>query len=180
MIVIRPSAIILLTFHLQSEHKLQITSAVLHNVVHVTRALAVPPHIVFRSDPGGLFVREIATSLFWIQLFRTVGIVYSIAPYVHVAKAPRHHYHIRPQRSASGIAHHQLFNNYTLKLRLSRHGTYFNIRQGGPGILTILFGLARYKKMFPSNCQIIATISVQVTSVKEILSKMSRILFCTS
>lgn len=83
-----------LTFHLQGKHKLQITSAMLHDVVHVTRALAISPQIIICAHSGGLFFWKITTSLYRIQLFRSVSIVYSIAPHVNVAKAPRHHYYV--------------------------------------------------------------------------------------
>lgn len=96
-----------LTTH-QAHHELQITAAVLHHVVHVTRGLAVPPQVVLRAQPGGALVGKKAFPLFRVQLLGPRSVVYTVAPHVDVAKVAAHHHHVRAERSAPGFAHQDL------------------------------------------------------------------------
>lgn len=105
-----------LTTH-QAEHEFQITTAVLHRVVHVTRRFTISPQVIVRAHSGGTFVGEITPSLFRVQVLRPRCIVYSISPHVYVPEASSHNYHIRSQRGASGFAHHYLYS----KRRFNKH-----------------------------------------------------------
>lgn len=96
-----------LTTH-QAEHELQITAAMLHRVVHVTRRFAISSQIIVRTHSGGTLVRKITPSFFRVQTFRPRRVVYSISPHVYVAKTSSHHYHVRSERSASRLAQHYL------------------------------------------------------------------------
>lgn len=97
----------ILTTH-QAHHELQITAAVFHHVVQVTRGLAVPPQVILRAQPGGALVGKIAFPLFRGQLLGPRRVVYAVAPHVDVAEVAAHHHRVRAERGAPGLAHQDL------------------------------------------------------------------------